>query len=60
MLFTLAISVFFGLVAAFALLVNAAMVKRGIRAAREIRAELASIDRGAVPARVRPGRAAFA
>ena len=66
MLFTLIISAFFGLVAAATLVVNVAMVRRGARAARSIRIELAAIDRIAdrvgvrLPSPVQPGRLAFA
>lgn len=61
MLFTLVISMFFGLVAAAALLVNGVMIQRGIHAARAIRCELAAIDRAAVvPTQARRGQSAFA
>ena len=45
MVFTLLISVFFGVTAAIALVVNGTMTLNGVRAARVIRAELASMDR---------------
>lgn len=62
MIAALLISIFFGLVAAVALVVDVAMVVRAIRAASAIRREIAAIDRAAalqtIP--VRQGRLAFA
>ena len=62
MTLTLVISLFFGFVAAAAMVVNAAMIMRGFRAAQVIRAELASIDRATTVAttRVLRGRLAYA
>ena len=61
MFLTLAISIFFGLVAAAALVVDAAMITRGFRAVHAIRAELAAIDRAAAaPTRVLRERLASA
>jgi len=47
MVISVLISIFFGIVAATALVVDVAMVLRGLRAARAIRAEIALIDRAA-------------
>ena len=49
MLFSIAISAFFGISAAVALVVIAMMSSRGLRAARVIRHELALIDRQYAP-----------
>ena len=61
MMFTLFVSIFFGLVAAAALIVNGTMALSGLRAARAIRGEIAAIDR--VPTRpsnpIRRGQLAF-
>jgi len=61
MMFTLLISIFFGLVAAAALMVNGTMALSGVRAARAIRAEIAEIDRVATrfSAPIRRGQLAF-
>ena len=61
MMFTLLISIFFGLVAAAALMVNGTMALNGMRAARAIRAEIAEIDRAATrfSAPTRRGQLAF-
>ncbi len=61
MMFTLLVSIFFGMVAAAALMVNGAMARRGFRAALAIRAEIAALDRAAIrsSAQVRRGQLAF-
>ena len=61
MMFTLFVSIFFGLVAAAALIVNGTMALSGLRAARAIRGEIAAIDRVATrPSNpIRRGQLAF-
>ena len=61
MMFTLLVSIFFGLVAAAAMMVNGTMALAGLRAARAIHAEVAAIDRAAIrsSAPTRRGQLAF-